>query len=137
MELLQVNYLAVAVSSVIFFLLGSFWFSFLFRSLWSSELQRHNINIAQPAGNELMKKMLITFLSNFLIVFAEAVILSMAHATTVEAGLTLGVLIACIAAAAIAMVFVWEGKSLTLFLIDAGYPALGIIITSLLLAIWR
>jgi hypothetical protein len=67
-----------------------------------------------------------------------ACLVAMVASTTINSGFLLGCILALgIAATTLASVFLWESKSLRLFLIDLGYPALGIIIASLLLSVWR
>lgn len=136
--LFQINYIAVLVSSCIFFALGSAWFSALFRSMWIQELQQHTIVIKEPTTSNLVIKMLLTFGANFIASFAMACLVIIAHSTTVISGLSLGIIIAFgFAATSIGSVFIWEDKSLKLFLIDAGYPIFGIIIAAVLLSVWR
>ncbi len=134
----HVNYGAVVVSAVIFFILGSLWYSVLFRSSWLQELKRHNIVIKEPTKNSLLIKMLLTFGANLLASYAMACLVIMTGSTTVQSGLMLGIITALgFAATALGLVFIWESRSLRLFLIDSGYPALGIIITAALLSFWK
>ncbi len=134
----QINYLAVAVSSVIFFVLGSLWFSALFGSIWAEELERHNVVIKQPTKNSLFMKMLLTFATNCIASFAMACLVAMTGSTTVISGIILGIIATVgFAATTLASVFNWESRSLKLFLIDIGYPALGIITAAIILSVWH
>ncbi len=135
----SINYIAVAVSSVVFFILGSFWFAPLFfGSMWREELKHHNVTIKQPAQNVLLTKMLLTFCANILASFSMAELVVLTGSSTVETGLILGTIAALgFAVTAVASVFVWENRSLKLFLIDVGYPVVGIIIAAVLLSVWR
>lgn len=133
----HINYLAVLVSSLIFFFFGSLWFSALFCSLWKQELERHNVVIDQ-SKKALYTKMALTMIANMLASFALACLVVMTHSTTLGSGLILGVLVALgFAATALSNVFVWEDRSLRLFLIDAGYPVFGIIMAAIVLSVWR
>jgi hypothetical protein len=134
----HINYLAVAASSIIFFMLGSLWFSTLFGSVWTQELKRHNVIIKEPTKNALIMKMLLTFGANIVASFAMACLVNMTGSTTLTSGLILGIIVALgFAATTLGLVFIWESKSLKLFLIDSGYPALGIIASALLLSLWH
>ncbi len=134
----SINYLAVTVSSLIFFVIGSLWFSALFSSTWVHELKRHNVTIHQPSQTTLLIKMLLTFGANFLASFAMACLVILTGSHTASSGLTLGLISAFgFAATAIGSVFVWENRSVKLFLIDSGYPVLGIIAAAVLLSVWR
>jgi uncharacterized protein DUF1761 len=136
--LLSVNYFAIIVSAIIYFLIGSLWFSTLFGSLWTQELQRHNVVIKEPTTREILSKMLQTFLANIITAYAMAVLVTMTGSTTILSGLFLGILAAVgCAATTLGAVFTWESRSLKLFLIDIGYPALGIIASAILLSVWQ
>lgn len=134
----EVNYVAVLVSAVVFFIIGSIWFSFLFGSIWQHELKKHHVVIKQPQKNELVLKMLLTFGANVLASICMAELVVMTGSTTALSGLMLGGLVALgFAVPALGSVFIWESRSLKLFLLDVGYPALGFIATAILLSVWR
>ena len=134
----QINYLAVAVSSVVFFLLGSVWFSGLFGSIWQEELAQHNVVIQQPTSGSLMIKMLLTFCTNILASIAMAALVVITNSVSIESGLLLGLITTLgFAVTTLASVFVWESRSLKLFLLDIGYPVVGIITSSVILSLWR
>jgi hypothetical protein len=134
----SVNHLAVIVSAIVYFLMGSLWFSTLFGSLWVQELKNHNVVIKQPSTGDLTAKMLQTFLANIVTAYAMAFLVIMTGSTTLLSGLFLGILTAVgFAATTLGGVFTWESRSLKLFLIDIGYPALGIIASAILLSVWQ
>lgn len=134
----HINYAAVAASSIIFFAIGSLWFSTLFSSLWVEELQQHNITIKKPTTKVLAIKMWLTFSANILASIAMAYLVLVTGSTTVQSGLHLGIIVAFgFAVPTLASVFVWENRSLKLFLIDVGYPVVGIIATAVLLSVWH
>jgi hypothetical protein len=136
--LASINYLAVAVSSIVFFLLGSLWFSALFGSIWAQELKRHNVTIQQPTPRNVSIKMILTFAANVLASFAMAKLVILTGSNTLASGLTLGIITTLgFAVTTLASVFIWESRSLKLFLIDIGYPALGIIAAAIILSVWR
>lgn len=133
--LANINYLAVLVSAVAFFMLGALWFSVLFKDAWT--------DLAYPSGMKERSKegiatnMVLTFLTNLIASFAMACFVAMTHSTSIQSGLVLGIIGAAFAAIAVAGVFIWENKPLKLFLIDAGYPVFGILLSALLLSLWR
>jgi hypothetical protein len=134
----QINYVAVLVSSIVFFLIGSFWFSGLFGSTWCEALEEHGIKIKKPTPNEIMQKMLLTFVANVIASIAMACLIIATGSSTAYSGFMLGTTAALgFAATAIAGVFIWESKSLKLFLIDAGYPVIGIIVSAIILSAWH
>lgn len=77
-------------------------------------------------------KMLLTFDANIITSYAMACLVVMTGSTTVLSGLILGIMGALgFAVTTLALVY----RSLRLFLIDSGYPVLGIIITAVLLSV--
>lgn len=82
--------------------------------------------------------MVLTFLANLATVFALAYTLKISNSSGVACGLCLGSIIAFgIALTSIAHNYIWLSKSCKLFLIDAGYPVVGIIIASKILSYWQ
>lgn len=136
--LTSINYVAVIVCAVAIFFTGSVWFSALFGKIWVHELSRHNVTIQAPSSAQLALCMGLTFLQNNIMAFAMACLVALTHSTTFESGLILGIIAALgFAAPAIGGVFTWEIRSVKLFLIDAGYPVVGIIVSAIILSVWR
>ncbi len=135
----QINYLAVGVAAIIFWVVGSAWFSpLLWSTIWVAELKRHHVLLQRPSPNILLTKMLLTFGANFLASFAMAWLVVMTNSSTVSSGMELGIItVLGFAVTTLAQVFIWENRSIKLFLIDIGYPALGIIISAVVLSVWR
>lgn len=133
-----VNIFAVLVSSIAFFLLGSFWFSGLFGRMWCDELEKHGVVIKQPTAASLRLKMGLTFLGNFITALAMALLVHATASTTIQSALHLGLVVALgFVITAMGTCAVWVNKSPRLFLIDAGYPSVGIIISAIILSLWR
>lgn len=136
--LLHINYIAVIAAAIIFFIIGALWFSVLFGVTWSQELTRHNIVIKEPTSHEIMIKMGLNFVKNLILACALAVLVSITGSKTALSGVLLGALVGCcIAASAMADIFIWESRSLKLFLIDASYQVIGIVVATVLLSVWR
>ena len=133
----EINYLAVICASFLFFFLGSLWYSVLFKRLWVQEVERHNITMGHASSADLGQKMGCTFVANFLACFCVASLVVLTHATDFHEGLLLGILAAGIALSSLASIFIWQNRSLRLYLIDGGYPVCGLILVSILLTLWR
>ncbi len=134
----QINLVAVLISAIVYFMIGSLWYSFLVRDAWVAELKEHDVTIKQHAKEVLRTKMLLTFCANVLASIAMALLVIMAGSTTVYSGFCLGLL--CVlgfAATTLGTVFIWEHRSFRLFLLDIGYPAIGLIVAAIILSIWQ
>jgi len=135
---ITINYAAVITCAVAFFILGAAWFSALFGSIWAEELSKHNIVITQPTSTQLMTKMGLNFLKNGIIALAMAYAVAITGSVTASSGLILGAIIAFgFAVPAMADIFIWESRSIKLFLIDTGYQIVGFIMTAVILSVWR
>lgn len=134
----DINIIAVLLSSFIFFFIGSLWFSVIFGNMWRHELERHHVTIKKPSQQVLFTKMLLTFGANVLASIAMASLVNLTGSTDASTGLCLGIITAFgFAATSVGSVFIWENRSVKLFLLDVGYPVVGIIATALFLSTWH
>src|SRR6476660_748718 len=133
----QVNLWAVLVSAVIYFILGSLWFSILFGGFWSREVERMGILIKDPAKGTIAAKMIQTFVGNLIAAFSMGYIVFAAHSFNWLARLKLGLLCG-IGFAAVGMViaYTWEIRSFLVQMIDTGYAIIGISICGIILSAW-
>lgn len=117
----DVNLMAVALAALAFFAVGALWYGVLFGKVW----QRETGVTAVPSGSRQAVVMALTFAFEFLVCLmlghniartdpSSPVIMMMA----VGFGLTIMV-------PAIGINYLHQGKSMTLFLIDAGHLAVG------------
>lgn len=135
---LHIHYGAIIASIVVFFFLGALWFSVLFKDSWVAELKKHNVTIKEPSAQKMMSLMGLTLLNNTVIVCAMGYLVYLTNSHTVRAGLHLGCITAVgFIATAIAGVFLWENRSVKLFLIDSGYQMLGVVASAVILSVWR
>ena len=132
------NWLAIGVSAVAFFLLGSIWFSLLFGKIWQKEVEKHGVKIGMPKGGEMAAKMLQTFICNAVAALSMGILVYITGTTGAMSGTKLGLLCGVgFAATAIITANVWESRSFKLVAIDLGYPLFGITICGLILSIWK
>lgn len=135
----QLNIWAVLVSSIVYFFIGSLWFSpVLFSDIWIEELEKHNVKIKQPTSAQLTQKMLITLAANILSVLATGYLVIATNSGSLASIIFLGMVISIgFVMSSVGTVFNWENRSLKLFLIDIGYPIVGIISSAIILSLWR
>jgi hypothetical protein len=137
MDLSNINYLAVIVAAIAAFALGALWYSpILFGKIWQKEigftdkdLQKGNMAITMGGSFAMM----------ILMSFGVAVILNnypdaVDWLAGLYAGLFTGVLFV---AASIAINMFYENKTFTLFLVNAGYQVVFLVLIGLILGLWR
>ena len=130
----EVNYLAVIAAAVATFLLGGLWYSpALFGKVWQreagvSEEQMKNANMAMIFG--------LTFVLSLIAAWVFALFLGPRPpmALGLGAGFSAGL---CWVAASLGINYLFERRSLKLWLINGGYHTLQFTIVGLILALWH
>jgi hypothetical protein len=134
----QVNLWAILVAALAYFILGSLWFSVLFGSIWSKEVERLGILIKDPPKGTIAAKMFQTFFGNLIAAVSMGYVVFVSHSYNWIAGMKLGLLCG-IGFAAVAMIiaYTWESRSYRLQLIDTGYAVIGITLCGIIISAWR
>lgn len=129
-----INWLAAIAGAVLAFVVGSVWYSpVLFSKTWQREVKLTDADIR--AGN-----MALTFGSAFVLTLIGAVLLAGYLGPEPElgdallAGLVVG---AGFISTAIGVVYLFERRTMTLFLINAGYQVVTYVVIALVLGLWK
>lgn len=134
----HLNYGALFTSAVVYWILGSIWFSLLMGKTWSAELVKHGIKVKKPNKNEMITKFVATFIFNLIVAFGVSIIVHVMGTHTFMSAIGLGIILGvCFSAATMGMAYLWESRSLTLAFIDIGYPVIGIIACSIIMSLWK
>jgi hypothetical protein len=132
------HWLAIVLSALAYFVLGSLWYSALFGKLWMAEVARHGIVIKDPDKKQIRNKMIQTFIFNFIVAFSLAYVVFISGSYTWLAGAKMGLLCGLgLGSMAIAISCIWESRSLRLIAIDCGYALTGMVICGIILASWH
>lgn len=134
MEFPEINYFAVLVSALAFFILGSIWYSpLLFANAWMKEL---GFTKESLSGVNMFKVFGISFLLMFIMAFNLAAFIG--NGMGWQFGLTAGALTGIgWVALAIGINYLYERKSFRIWLINAGYMAVGFSIMGLIIGAWQ
>ncbi len=133
----NMNYWAVLVAGVAAFVAGTAWYM-LFFDLWSSEIAKHGVKIAQPTKQQMAARFAVTFLGSLVTAFAVGVIVLMANSHSLVSAIKVAVFAGIgFSVVTIGVAYNCEGKSLKLFFIDAGYSFIGILTSAIILSLWR
>ena len=136
--LATLNYWPVVVAAAAYWILGAIWFSVLFGKTWGEELEKHGVKIKEPTKQELMMKLIQTFIWNLVVALGVAFLVFMTNSQSVLSGINIGLFAGvCFSAATFGIAYAWESRSVALFLVDCGYPVVGIIVCSVILSVWR
>lgn len=131
----QVNFLAVLVSTVVYFALGALWYSsVLFQRPWMQDVGRSEEQLR--SGNKMV--FLYTFIALFVICFVTSFFTWALQTASLMAAIKLGLFIGFGYTATVVSINNWYGqRSARLSMIDAGYHIVGIVIATIILALWK
>jgi len=137
-ELLSnINWLAVLVSAVAYFVLGAIWYSkALFAPAWARLV---GIDMNNPVKGKSIGVMMIgSFLLIVVTVIAQALIVNSIGLTGIASGIKLGLLTGLgFATTAVSISFIYESRPLALYFIDCGYHVVGQLAAAIILVLWR
>ena len=116
-----VNWLAVGLGTVLFFLVGAVWYGALFAVPWQREV---GVGSA-PRGSAMVRAMGLTLLCEFLVVSTLGHLFARTQpAPHVVMMMAIGFALT-VMAPAVGINYLHQRKSVTLFLIDAGHLVVG------------
>lgn len=139
MEFNDINYLAVLVSGLVSFGLGSVWYTVLFGKVWKKETGITDEQAASAGKSGMVTTMGGSLILMIAMSFGLAMILAaqvgrMDMMTGMKTGLLAGTFFA---AAGMGINYLYQLKSLKLFFIDALYQVLFMGIAGGILGMWR
>jgi predicted transporter len=129
----QVNWIAVLIAAIAAFLLGGIWYSHsLFGKRW---LQEIGLTPETVDKAHMTKTFVVTFVLQVIAAFALAMILG--SDSSWLNGLHLGLLVGlCWVATAYGITYLFEQRSLCIFMINAGYYIVSYIIMGTIIGAW-
>ena len=134
----QMNYWAVLVSAAVYWLCGMLWFSVMIGKNWSIEMKKHGIQISKPKPSKMAEKSIWTFVLNLIVAFGVALLVNSLAIHTLGAAIGLALVLAiCFVAAVMATSYLWENRSFKLSFYDIFYPFIGVVISTIIIALWR
>jgi hypothetical protein len=134
MDLTQINYLAVLVAALSTFVIGFVWYApFFLGNIWMKEAGLTEEKVKQA---NMVKIFGLSFFLALIICFNLAAFLG------TNAGFVMGMIYGGLAgigwvAASIGVLYLFEGRSLKLFLINAGYQAVTYIVAGAIIGAWQ
>jgi hypothetical protein len=134
-----VNYLAVFVAALAYFVLGALWYSVLFGKIWAKGREEMGVKMSKPDSSQMIMMMLKSYAANLLCAFAMAFFLKAAdNGHNMIVGLKLGIVGGCgLSLSSLLMMANWQNTKRSILIIDAGYQVIGVLITSVIIAVWQ
>lgn len=139
MPFFDVNYIAVLVTAVIGFVIGMLWYSpLLFANAWM-KLSGIKKEVMEKAKKKILPTRIASFISLLVMTYVLAYFVNIAGASTVLEGAQTGFLLwlGFIASVTLGKVFfLWEGKSVKLYVLNAAHYFVVMITMGAILAVW-
>lgn len=134
----HLNWWAVLVASIAYFILGAIWYSkALFGTKWAQliKLDLNNPDLKKGMGN----MMAATFVLIFVVCFGLALLIHMINfGDNFSYGIKLGLLTGiAFATTSVSINYVYERKPSNLYLINGGYHVVGHVIAATIIVLWR
>jgi hypothetical protein len=131
----DINWLAVLVGGIGYFILGAIWYSFLFKNAW---IKASGVNVSDPNAKSGMAQTMIASLVLMIIASIGLGILitrigTFGWMSGCKVGLLTGV---CFSATAISISYLYEKKPMALHLINGLYNICGCVIAGIVIAVW-
>ncbi|MGC4021085.1 MAG: DUF1761 domain-containing protein [Cyclobacteriaceae bacterium] len=135
MILTHLNYLAVAVSAVVYFAIGAVYFNpKVFGTTW---MQGHALSPPNEEDKKGMGKLMtITFIYCLISCVGIGCLVQIIRPGNWMVGVKIGLLAGMFASVGIAVSHMYTRKSLTLAIIDSGYHLLGSIAAGVIQTMW-
>ena len=137
MVILQLNWLAIAVSAIAYFSLGAIWFNpKVFGNIWmkghgiTAPTEEDKKNMGKIMGMSFIKTAVLTILVAYIVMIIN-------YSGNTMTALKIGAVLGGIASFPIGINYLFMKKSFTTWLIDGGYHVCGVIIASLIISAWR
>jgi hypothetical protein len=133
--LANLNFIHIAVATLVYFILGSLWYSVLFGKVWMGLL---GFSVREEDKKNMPRMFATTFLLNFIITGSVACVLYFVSPFSCLAAIKVGVLLGVgFTGSTTAMNYMYSRRSFKLTLIDAGYHIISIILVSVILTLWH
>lgn len=131
---MRINYPAVVVAAVVYWVLGAVWYGVLFGKPW---MQLEQITMEQAQNANPVVPYIVSFLLELLIAYALALLCIWRNANTAGRGASVGVLVWIGFIGPITfMTYMFEMRPHTLFAINEFYPLAGLVLMGAILGGW-
>ena len=130
------NWLPIVCAAAAYWVLGYVWYSLLFSKIYRTEQVRHRGERPADAGG-MGPKLIGTFVCNLITAAALAYLLKrtgiadLNHAIKIAAATGIG-----FAGTALTCVYIWDSKPTKVWMIDAGYNFVGVLIMAIIFISW-
>jgi len=132
---MRVNWLAIVVSAIVFFLFGGLWYDVLFGSLWMAQMAKTS---AQTSAGVTWYPLVVSLVMGFFVAYGLARILAWRGQMNPGRGALIGLSTGLLIFGSMTwMDYAYSGWGSTLGWINVGFVAVGMAIQGAILGAWR
>ena len=132
---MRINYLAVIVAAVLYWFMGAFWFGVLFGKQWMA-LEGMTMESAKNFNPTI--PYIVSMIANLVIAFILALVCASQKADSAVKGAQTGILMGIgFVATTMLSTYLYEGRSIHLFMINVGYIVVGMALMGMMIGAWR
>ena len=131
----NINWLAVIVAGLGYFVLGALWYSLLFKNAWIrlSGINMDDPNMKKGTAQIMLASLVLMIVASFGLALFITRIGADGWMTGLKVGLVAGV---CFSATGICISYLYEKRPLGLHLINSFYNIFGCVIAGIIIAVW-
>jgi hypothetical protein len=132
-----INHWAVLVAAIVFFALGALWYSVLFEHQWLAGIGK-TIAELQKEGGGSPRPYIVGFLAIVVMCYTLGWIVQRGMQPTPRNGALTGAVVGFgLIGATLALTYGFEARGITLWLINAGYVVIGLVIAGIIIGAWH
>ncbi len=132
---MRINYLAIIVAAVLYWLLGGLWFGLLFSNQW---MALEGFKAADIKNISPTIPYIVSMAANLVIAFILALVCASQKADTAVKGAQTGILMSVgFVATTTLTTYLYEGRPFHLFLINVGYIVVGMALMGAVIGAWK
>jgi Protein of unknown function (DUF1761) len=140
----HINYLAVLVAAVAYFMIGAVWYMVLFGTIWSKLMgfdklgKKEEKAMKEKMGMSMAVNLVACLLAAYCMAFSVQSGAAFYHVAGIMLGIQTGfwIWLGFIATSQINSV-IWDGRPVKLYLINVGYYLVSYVVVATILAVWQ
>lgn len=131
----DINWLAVLVGGLAYFMLGALWYSALFKNAW---IRLSGVNMNDPnAKKGVAQIMMASFVLMIVASAGMGILITRIGSSGWMTGLKIGLIAGlCFSATSISISYLYEKRPLGLHLINGLYNTVGCVLAGIIIAVW-
>ena len=131
----DINWLAVLVGGLAYFMLGALWYSALFKNAW---IRLSGVNMSDPnAKKGVAQIMMASFVLMIVASIGMGILITRIGSSGWMTGLKIGLIAGlCFSATSISISYLYEKRPLGLHLINGLYNTFGCVLAGIIIAVW-